>query len=62
MASVGKSRAPESGYQKCMTSHQPKAEMLERWGQLCATYKVCFKSGSKNYIIKKKSRTSKAHA
>lgn len=40
-----------------MASHQPKAEMLERWGQLCATWKVCFKSGSKNYIIQKKKFT-----
>lgn len=38
-----------------MASHQPKAEMLERWKQLCATRKVCVKSGSKKH-------NSKAHA
>ena len=64
-ASVGKGRAPESGYlegpvlwlryeytwyqthtradikcQESMASHRPKAERLERWGQLYTTWKV----------------------
>lgn len=48
---------PIPAVRNAMASHQPKAEMPERWGQLCATWEVCFKSGSKNYIIQKKKIT-----